>query len=572
MGLYKTMTFEEYECSDTLRYELLLIITPNELNNTYSINGTYYLDNTKQFRDTIAASTQLNYIQIKKGTHVYKEYYYEVPKITRRGKHILCSFTLDSLEAEDEVEKLISIRCSHFIPEFFEFDSGWGYDYPQNIQTFSVTLDPIMRKNKGTIDGDIELEKEVNITITREIDGTSHKIGYNFGGETTWFYEGKSLSVPLTLPMDLASLNKSGTTLNMQLVTETIYDGSSLGEATKTYVCNIPETVKPSCTVEVKDGEAVDGVRIFEKYGAYVQRKSRLNVVITPVLAYDSPIVTCSAVVNGSTYVDEYEFETGVLKYSGEQSITVTLTDQRGRIGEVVIPINVLEYQKPSVSNVNISRCDVDGTANSSGGYLKVTFDAEITPLNGMNSASYELEYQTTSGLHQDGATLTEYAGLYSVSGGSFIFAADNNSVYTAVITAIDDLDKGAKSSGRSLITVLMNILASGLGLAFGTIAGLENVFESAFKFFPSGGFMFPTLEAGSDIYGIKTPNIYSIEEGQDIEHFPVDGSCTLIVLPGGGTKDLLHIVITGTPEILIARITDSSWSSWYRIGMTEVD
>ncbi len=436
-----------------------------------------------------------------------------------------------------------------------------------------ILVNPIYSSTPIVVTGtEITEISTMDMVNNRTHTEATHSLAYTCGNVTeTLFAEQSGDYLTFTLPETLAAQNTKGLDLSVTFTLTTHFPWGASGSKTSTVIYTIPdnENLKPHCTIEVTDGEHLNNVQLADRYGGYVQNYSRFNIKVTPILAYDSPIVSYTIIANDETHVGYSEVETALLKHSGENEIVVSLTDERGRSNEFTLTANVLEYSKPYVSDLKIDRCDRVGTVDSAGDYIKVTFSAEITPLNNINSASYALRYQTSAGLDQTDVNLTEYAGQYNVTNGTYIFLADSANAYSVTLTATDDLDDGFEHEGADDTTTIWNALASGDGFAFGTLATLAGVLESVFKIFPHGGFMFPEFEGSTLIDTDIVPNVYRVSDGKDILKSPFDGEYTLIVLPGGGVGDLLFIGISNDPEIKINALANSSWGSWKTLTLT---
>lgn len=414
---------------------------------------------------------------------------------------------------------------------------------------------------------------KLDLKNNRTHANATHSLSYSCGKvkDVVLFTEASGDYLTFTLPDSLAAQSTNSNDLLVTFTLTTHFPFGAVGSKTSTVIFKIPDkdVFFPSCTVEVTDAEYLNHVQLAERYGQYVQNKSRFHVKVTPILAFGSEIATCTVKANDETLVGYLETSTGKLKHSGINTITVIIQDKRGRSYEETLTANVIEYAVPYVSELRLDRCDRTGVEDDEGGYIKVTFSAEITPLNGINSASYKLKYQTSAGLDQTDVNLTDYAGQYSVVDGTYIFEADSGTTYSVIVTATDDLDSGFRHKGADESITIWNALESGDGFAFGTIATLKNVLETMFQFYPHKGFMFPEFE-GSTIHSVRTtPNVYTVKSGQDVDKSPVDGEYTLIVLPGGGTGDMIFIAISNEPKIYIKVLANSSWGSWKSLTLT---
>jgi hypothetical protein len=422
----------------------------------------------------------------------------------------------------------------------------------------SFTVSGITSVTIGEGYGDHILGNEQTLTLTRKRTEFTHKVEYSCGTASGLLLDNSTTeNFPVILPISLASQNTTGTTVSVTLKVTTFYSGQAIGEKTKTFVFTIPESVKPLCVFEVTDGTLRDGQQIKDIYGGYVREKSRFKIVVSAVEAYGSRIVKYTINANDKVF-DEQSIITNLIKNAGENKITVTVTDERGRTSDAAVEVvNVLPYKNPVVTAVSAMRYTKNESdewvQDRDGEYIKVFFSAEVTPIDGRNSAAYFVSHQMSSGLEPYTNQITEYDDIYQVENGEYIFEAKKGVDYTVTVHAKDDFGESLpKSSGGVATTILMHLLANGLGLCFGGLGTIDNCFENKFLTYPSGGFMFPALEAGVDLFDTK-PNVYICENPDDYAYMPEDltGGFVLIVLPlGGSVKNVVHIIISQVPKI----------------------
>ena len=235
----------------------------------------------------------------------------------------------------------------------------------------------------------------------------------------------------------------------------------------------IPETVKPSCALAVSDTTGS-----FAAYGAYVQGRSRLHLVVTPTLAYGSAIASYQIAADGKTYTAS-DVTTDPITGSGTLTLTARVTDRRGRTSDAAtVTITVLPCAAPQISSFTAQRCGADGTPDEEGLYIKVTFGASISPLNAKNTTAYRVRYKKTGTEDWTTVTLTDYAGQYAVTNGTTVFAAAAADAWDVQISAQDAFAETAQTRSVPIAFSLVNYNASGRGLAFGRISQIEDTFE----------------------------------------------------------------------------------------------
>ena len=339
----------------------------------------------------------------------------------------------------------------------------------------TFTLDTIPRKSTLTASNGT-LGAAQTLTVTRQASSFTHTITYKCGTASgTICTKSSDTSISWTPPLSLAQQNKTGATVSVTL-TITTYNGStSVGSNTKTITCSIPASVKPSVSVAVSDplGHA-------ETFGAYVQGQSKLKIVVTASGNQGSTIKSYKVEVDGKTYTTA-TVETGVIAGTGTLTVKVTVTDSRGRTASSSPTVSVLAYALPKISSLAAFRCDSDGKASSSGAYLAVKFTSAVTSLNSKNTATYTLKYKKSTETSYTTETLSDFAGMHSVSNGVYVFPADPAFSYDITLTVKDafkSIQKAATGSSVKKVWSMLKKAGEIVGIAINKVAELDGVFD----------------------------------------------------------------------------------------------
>lgn len=359
----------------------------------------------------------------------------------------------------------------------------------------SGTLTTIARKSSLSASNGT-LGTAQTLTVSRHNSAFTHTITYVCGSSAgTIATKSNSTSISWTPPLTLANQNKTGTSVSIVFTITTYTGDTSIGTNTKTITCAIPSSVKPTVSLTVADVETYRTT-----YGAYVQGKSKLSIGITASGSQGSTIKAYKTTIDGKTYTSA-NITTSVLSKSGTLTINTTVTDSRGRTASTTWDVNVLAYASPQITSLKATRCNANGSSNATGAYLKVTFSASATALNNKNTASYTLQYKKSTATSYTTKTLTDYANKYTVSGGSFIFAADTTT-YNIILTAADAFSEANKTTTGASASKVLSLLAKGVGMAVGKIAELSNFFDVGYDaVFRKSIYM--------DHYGDAEKNIY---------------------------------------------------------------
>lgn len=372
----------------------------------------------------------------------------------------------------------------------FRVYSGSG-STRNSTYTRSMGVDPATSKvsaPNGT------LSTTLNLTVTRYNDSFTHTIVYACGSASGTVCTKSSAT---TVAWDntngnvshLAKQNLTGQTVNVTF-TITTYSGTTVvGTDSTTITMAIPEDVKPSVTVDVDDAAGY-----LDTYGAYVQGWSKLQITLTPQLAYDSPITGYIMGADGK-YYNERSVITDAVQGKGTLRIVAGVEDARRRTSDTVQKdIQVLEYSKPSV-DVVAYRCNSSGEKDDEGVYMKVGFTAAIASLNGKNSASYEIKYGGTP-IRGDGVSYT-----------SAPIACDVSRTWSVEVTVSDDLNSTTKAAVIPIAFTLMDFHNSGEGVSLGKVATRKG-FDCAMDAYFTGATELPSgvLVGGKSLLNLIYP------------------------------------------------------------------
>lgn len=323
--------------------------------------------------------------------------------------------------------------------------------------------------------GDGTLGTSQTLTINRAASTLKHRLTYNCGDQSG-YVAGSSdyitgISQAWTPPLSLASESPAGTSVTVKLTLWTYAsDGTHIGNTEYTFAYAIPASVVPS----IDQITVTDMTEHSETYGQPVQGLSKLKIDVTTVEAYESDIVEYSILFNGAKYTKN-SVETGVLRESGELKVQVTVKDQRGRTGSKEKTVWAAAYTPPAVSELSVHRCNADGTDNDKGQYVRVTFSAAITRMNGENSAAYKLEYYPNDSPNDvTRVNFSELKDVFTVTNKTYIFEADENKSYSATVTVTDNHSSVTRSTNASTGFTLINYHPSGRGIGFGKVAERE--------------------------------------------------------------------------------------------------
>lgn len=337
-------------------------------------------------------------------------------------------------------------------------------------QSYSQTLTTIPRTSSiASINGNT-LGDPITVNINRASDAFLHRVFYKrTDGERFNVGNDVATSHTFTPSIDDCNLLPNSTSGTAEITVDTYYGSTYIGYNARNITVYVPSHIVPTIG-DIYLTEAVSG--IAEKFGGFVQWKSKINVSVNAWGAYSSSIRNYTSYINGGTYTSS-SFTTGFL--SGNGSCNTTVTDSRGRSVSKNVGYSTIEYYDPWLHTFSVSRCNEDGTANDSGNCAKIYARGGVAPVNNRNDQYYTVQYKkTTDTTYQ---TITLPHNDYYVDTTQIVTNIDTESEYEFILTIGDYF--GALKVTRNISTAytLVDYNASGRGIAFGKVS-TKNAFE----------------------------------------------------------------------------------------------
>lgn len=296
-----------------------------------------------------------------------------------------------------------------------------------------------------------EFGDTISIHMNRQASVFTHTVRYQFGEQKGTIATGVGTGTTWTIPLSLMNLIPETTKGSGTIYVDT-YEGTTfVGTKYCGFTATVPASIKPSCSFTLDDVANIEDL-----YGQPVQSLSRIKVSVSTTTAYSSPIASCIISANGATYSGT-EATTAALKAAGDSPVTVTVKDKRGRTGSASYTMKVLEYAAPVISKFAVHRCKADGTEDSGGGYIKITFSSTISPLKNLNSNNWRFGYKKTSDAQFLEAVLDPGRYTYTLTDYEEIFPADVNSSYDVFVSATDKHNGTRRDTVASTGFVLMS-------------------------------------------------------------------------------------------------------------------
>ena len=457
--------------------------TQNVADNTSTITCNHYLVIASNYWVDVNSRSNSTTID---GTAIS----WTSPAVDSHGSTVHLGSVSRTVAHSSDGTKSLSISATYNI----QMSAGGTYWSSINAST-SVTLDTIPRATTPSISGSATMGGTMTINLPRASGSFTHTVTYAFGGASGTIATGAGTSANWVIPLALANQIPNSTSGAGSITCYTYNGGTHIGTKSISMTLYVSGSMVPSLSYTVAEAGGVT-------LGVYVQGKSRIKVTLSASGTYGSAIRSYNIQANGTTYTSSTA-TTGYLLSAGSNTITMAVTDSRGRTTTKTTTINVLAYSAPWVNSLTAYRCKEDGTADDQGAYAKVATAGGITAISG-NARALRIEYRKTgaSGYTRQDITLSTYTWDTSI----ILPGIDIDSSWEIRAVATDTFGSTVKAVSLSTAAVTMDYRSGGKGVAFGKVAEYDKTVEIAADWaLKRAGLAYATDERGT-----WTPYFYS--------------------------------------------------------------
>ena len=354
-------------------------------------------------------------------------------------------------------------------PSPVKSSQGYSTNYLQWSEcTITVTYEEAASKptlNKYSL----AMGTAVTIYTNRQSSIATHTVRYSFFSESGLIAVGVEDECAWTPPVSLAAQIPNATSGWGTILCDTYVNGSLVSTNTCAFQLTVPASIVPSIS-SVSIAEATAGVA--DRFGGYVRTRSKLSVSITAAGAQGSTVSAYRTSIDSVTYSGA-SFTTNTLNAAGNLTMTVTVTDSRGRTVSTTRTITVLDYSPPSLSQFTAERCSADGTvAQTDGTQVRISAKASGSSVGGKNTLSCTVYYKLSSVESWIQAT-TLTPSNYAVSANNLLLSPtfDTLSSYDVRIRVQDVFYYVEQTVSIGTKQVMMDFYRDGSGIAFGKVA-----------------------------------------------------------------------------------------------------
>ena len=354
---------------------------------------------------------------------------------------------------------------------------GYSYNYMQWASVvITITFEDVI--SLPTVSAaSASLGSALTISTNRSNNAATHTLSYRFGNASGLIGSDVGDVVSWTPPLSLASEIPSATSGVCTITCNSFINGKMTGSRTCTVTLTVPSTVAPSISsVILQDTNET----VAAKIGAFVKSLSTLSVAITAEGVYGSCISSYRTMLDGATYTAASFTAGKKLSAAGDMTLTVSVTDSRGRTATYTTVFQVLDYAVPSIRQFSVERCNADGSsAQVDGTKARFSFQGSVSPLNNKNSFSCVVYYKLKNA--------EAWTQAYAVNAASYTLAVSNQllsqtydalSSYDVKIRLADYFQKVEQAVSIGTKGVILDFLADGTGIGIGKVAETPGAIE----------------------------------------------------------------------------------------------
>ena len=354
---------------------------------------------------------------------------------------------------------------------------GYSYNYLQwSSVVITITYEEAVSQ-PSVSSTSVNLGSAVTIYTNRQSTATTHTISYWFGNTSGAIATNVGASVSWTPPLSLASQIPNATSGICTITCNSFVNGTLTGTRTCTLTLNVPSTVVPSISaVTVEDTNET----VVQRIAAFVKSLSTLAVEITAAGVYGSTISSYRTSLDGVTYTAASFTATKKLSAAGDMTMTVTVTDSRGRTATYSTTFNVLDYAAPSITAFSAERCNSDGSAAQlDGTKVRYSFTGKVTALNNKNGLSCVVYYKlksATAWTQAESMAITSY----NLSATNKLLSQTFDALYSydLKVRLTDYFYYVEQSVSIGTKGVILDFLADGTGVGIGKVAETSGYIE----------------------------------------------------------------------------------------------
>lgn len=488
---------------------------------------------------------------------------------------------------------------------FSAWVTGWFYETGSLTLVESWALTTIPRASTAEVSSaSVAIGSSQTVTITRASSSFKHTVEWSVNGTVLATHTDVATSKAYTIPADAAKQITTATSGTCTVTIKTMNGSAQIGTATVSFTITIPDTdtYKPSFTATLS---RVDG-SVPSSWGVYVQGFSKWKVALSSAAAGSNASLASWSVTDGSSTGGGVlssataDYTSNTLTGSGKVTITVKVTDTRGRTTSKTLTVDdVKAYSPPTITPQTAYRANSSGTATFNGTYASIQASWAYASVSSKNSVTVTLEYKTVTATTWTTQTITLTSGTRTTVGDNKLSATSS---YHVRLTVKDGLKTAQYTWQLGTAQVDLDFRKDGKGMGIGCVgetadtveigwvANLQKGLKNPLPVASGGtgtatGFAAPTgltLTAGDGVTSLS--NVYGLKFGRLVAMYfqfvtaadSTGNIATVSPSTAAPTGDRLFPVLLGKQIVGQARIKSTGvitmeWSSSTKPAGTHV-
>lgn len=486
--------------------------------------------------------------------------------------------------------------------------SSGGTPIGEKTSTLTVTIPVATISNTSAT---MDASKTINISNRYNNSSMYVTLTYAFGNLTGQAFGSRTNtnSVTSTFPSSTLApkIPNSATGTGTITVNTYHYINSNyvfIGKNDYTLTLTVPNSMKVTGTLSVTKNNAN---AVVNNWDVWLQSFTKVNASLTTSTASSGGATVKTVAISGAginasgTGTSISATSTGAIGGS-QLTYTGTVTDSRGKTDTKSYAITPVAYYQPSVNGLSIVRCLADGTEDTSGTAIKISFSSSFAPVSNKNRCKFFLQYkistssswttvQTELATHPDPTSGTDYESVYT---GYTFSALQNYNVRIKIQdgATISNTWTPLTTTYSTIINIqtdarIMNVNPSGSGLAIGgfstqadtlqvyypTRFGDRATFMDGIPYDGTGHLLFTGGVYYGDVDELRDTGFYWLSTADGTTNIPISGYGYLIVekttMPSSSNWGTCRQTFTqyNTGRTWVRSCANSQWYQWIELG-----
>lgn len=348
--------------------------------------------------------------------------------------------------------------------------------YEETFSFYEIEKAPTAATTSG---GVMDGSTKSKVIFTTSVTDATYKATFTLGshsGSATSTTKTLEYAIPIAWCTELPNKTTGTATVACQV----LFGGKVYSTFNTTIAVSVPASVVPTVSAFTLTDKA--NTPVPSSWNLFIQHQSGAKLsAITCAGAQGSTISTVRLQVGTQSISQAYSASSlpqiDTITQSGSLSVTVTVTDSRGRTGSKTGTVTFTPYSAPKFTRCVSERCDSSGDLDNDGTYFRSTTTVEYSSCGGNNSVTMTMKYKKTDAVVYN-PEVTLVPGVNICGGGNL----DTEFSYDVLYTVSDQFRSASFMDYVSTAVYLMHFLHGGKGVAFGQKATIEDCVDFNFQ------------------------------------------------------------------------------------------